>query len=172
MHVLLNLTAWKAAARRRMAGWSTFAGWCMIMCDASQRLGGSLDCLETTVKRKSNFVNHGTHLRSQLSRGQWGRKGDKLVEMGVRPVNFANAAFKKRRMTRSNVRLWASRAGGGGGGINPPPPPPDSRNIDLKTILKTCLLTWGNYKVQNGAKQGPLGSYKSQYCFTVRQMIQ
>jgi len=40
-----NLTAWRVAARRRMAGWSSFAehAW---SCDVSHRLGGSRDCLE------------------------------------------------------------------------------------------------------------------------------
>jgi len=65
---------------------------CCNLCNSSQ-LGGSRDCLEMTVKRKLNFVNHGTYVIPRLSRGRWGRKGDKLVEMGVRGIKFPNATF-------------------------------------------------------------------------------
>jgi len=31
MRILLNMSALKAAARRRMAGWSSYAGTCMLI---------------------------------------------------------------------------------------------------------------------------------------------
>jgi len=86
-----------------------------------------------------------------------------------RVVSFASFGFATHKwfgefetspMVWLNICLWAWRGGGWGGGTSwrqltpPSTPPPDFKfHTDFKIMLKTRLWTWGQSKVQNGARQ-------------------